>query len=214
MKFLIFLLILSCSHEHHQHGTNEANRHMHGKSQTDLIKAFNDPARDSYQRPQDVLKFMGNLKGKKVIDIGSGGGYFTRYLLEAGAEVTAADVDETFLAHLRKTFSQEKYPNITLLKIEFDDPKMGTGSYDVAFMANTYHHLNDRKSYLQKIQKGLRKKGQFVVVDFKKGAQIGPPAHLRISADEVIQELRNAGFQRVEVSETDFKHHYCLKAML
>jgi ubiquinone/menaquinone biosynthesis C-methylase UbiE len=39
-----------------------------------------------------VIKMLGSIKGKKVIEIGCGNGYFSRYLARRGAKVTAFDI--------------------------------------------------------------------------------------------------------------------------
>jgi ubiquinone/menaquinone biosynthesis C-methylase UbiE len=135
---LLSFLTISCGHHHH-FGTNASNQHMHKKSHAELIKAFDDPARDGWQKPQDVLKLMGHLKDKKLIEIGAGSGYFTKYFFKAGGEVIAADVDKTFLEHIQKTL-----PQVQTKKIPFDDPEMESNSFDVAFTSNTYHHIDER----------------------------------------------------------------------
>jgi len=72
MKFLVLLALIACSHVRHNH----ANKHMHKKSHEELIARFEDPRRDQWQKPLNVLDKMGSLKGLTLIDIGSGGGYF------------------------------------------------------------------------------------------------------------------------------------------
>lgn len=199
MRFILFLLLLSCSHQHH--GTNHANQHMHKKSHSDLIKAFDDPARDEWQKPQEVMKLMGHLKNKDLIDIGSGSGYFSFKFLKHGARVVAADVDEKFLTHIQK---QSMPPQIR--KIEYSDPQMKSEEFDIAFNCNTYHHIENRVSYFKKVLNGLRKYGKLVIVDFKlplpEGKRIGPPAEMRIPVEVVTQELKEAGFKKFEIHHT------------
>lgn len=199
---LLLVLIAGCAHApgHHNHGAR-ANHHMHKKSHAELIKAFDDPARDEWQRPQEVLRLMGDLKGKKVIDIGSGSGYFSFKFHKVQALVTAADVDEKFLAHIRQ---QADAP--ATRKIEFTDPVMAAGEFDVAFNCNTYHHIDGRVAYFSKVRQGLSAQGKLVIVDFKlpvpAGKRIGPRASMRIPVETVVAELKEAGFQRFEVHHT------------
>ena len=42
----------------------------------DLVERFESPERDAYQMPDKVLNALGDLKGKTIIDIGAGSGYF------------------------------------------------------------------------------------------------------------------------------------------
>lgn len=203
-KYLLFILLLECAHS--PLGKNESNRHMHKKSHHDLIKAFDDPSRDDWQKPQFVLKLMGNLRSKKIIDIGAGSGYFSKFFLAQGASVVAADVDETFLSHIKKSL-----PEALTRLIPFDDPLMEQGTYDYAFTCNTYHHIDDRLSYLKKILAGLKSGGKFVIVDFKAIAEVaGPPLKMRVPFSQVSSELTEAGFSAIEVFNDDLERQYVI----
>lgn len=211
MKFLnVFLLlfIFSCSHDGHNH----ANKHMHKKSHAELIKSFNDPARDKWQRPQIVLLKMGDLHNRNVIDIGSGSGYFTKYFIQANAQVTAADVDERFLDYIKMNL---KSSNLFLKRIRYDDPLMGKDQFDMAFTCNTYHHIDNRVGYFRKVLKGLRKGGKLVVVDFKKenlNVKVGPPLSMRIDVNEVRKELELAGFKNIQIDHNSLTRQYIVIA--
>lgn len=211
MRLLLFCLILvSCSHSHHGH--NKANIHMHKKDHKDLILSFSDPARDHWQRPQRVLELIGPLKGKKVIDIGSGSDYFTNYFLKDKALVVAGDVDQKFLRHIEQSFPQKEFPHLSILPIEYDDPKMTDSTYDLAFTSNTYHHIENRVEYLKKVRKGLKTGGRFVALDFKvnppSGKIIGPPLSMRVSETTVVKELLEAGFDHLEIYANEFEYQY------
>lgn len=209
MRFLfIALIIVSCSHTEHN---NHANQHMHKSSHADLIKRFDDPKRDLVQKPEVVMKLLAPLKGKRVIDIGVGSGYFAKHFLEAGALVTGADVDDKFLQHVSERFTAAEFKT---LKIAYDDPMMGEAQYDMAFTSNTYHHIDQRVSYLKKVRAGLKTAGRFVVFDFKKegDAKSGPPLAMRIDKTQVISELKEAGFSHITTHNEEFEQHYLIIA--
>lgn len=211
--FLLFITI-SCSHHHADH--NSANKHMHKTSHDQLISNFEDPKRDQWQKPELVMKLIAPLKGLEVIDIGVGSGYFSNHLLQAGAKVTGADVDEKFLQHNRQRFNEKEYPQFTTLKIDYDDPKMKSASFDMAFTSNTYHHIENRVEYLKKVKAGLKPSGRVVILDFKKShdkkAHFGPPQSMRLAAETVGSELKQAGFDNISVNESDFADHYLVIA--
>lgn len=207
--FLIILISMSCSH-------HSANKHMHKVSHDQLISRFEDPKRDEWQKPELVIKLIAPLKEREVIDIGVGSGYFSKHLLDAGARVTGADVDEKFLHHVRKRFDEKNYPSFITLKIDYDDPKMKTDFYDMAFTSNTYHHIENRVEYLKKVKAGLKLNGRVVILDFKKGHEqkphFGPPQSMRLSVEQVHAELKQAGFDKISVNESDFVAHYLVIA--
>lgn len=212
--FFLLLLFVGCSHQHADH--NPANKHMHKAPHGELISHFEDPKRDLWQKPELVIKLISPLKGLKVIDIGVGSGYFSKYLLGAGAKITGADVDEKFLEHTRKRFSSQDYPHFSTLKIAYDDPMMTINSFDMAFTSNTYHHIENRVDYFKKVKAGLKSAGRVVVLDFKKHddkkAHFGPPQSMRVTVETVVSELQQAGFLNISVNVEDFEDHYLVIA--
>jgi ubiquinone/menaquinone biosynthesis C-methylase UbiE len=212
--FLLIFITISCSHHHGD--KNSANKHMHKAPHHQLINNFEDPKRDLWQKPELVMKLLSPLKGLEVIDIGVGSGYFSNHLLDAGAKVTGADVDEKFLEHNRKRFDEKQFPNFTTLKIDYDDPKMKNAFYDMAFTSNTYHHIENRVEYLKKVKAGLKSSGRVVILDFKKSndkkAHFGPPQSMRLPVETVVSELKQAGFDKVSVNVDDFADHYLVIA--
>jgi predicted methyltransferase len=57
------------------------------------------------------------------------------------------------------------------------------------------HHIDNRPAYYARLAKALKPGGRIVVVDFfKKELPVGPPASMKLSDDEVIAELKAAGF--------------------
>ena len=95
----------------HKHGDKAhhggANEYMHQASTEDLIERFESEERNAYQKPDEVIKFLGDIKGKKIIDIGAGSGYFSVPLAKAGAKVIAADVDDEFQAYIKKRIEED-----------------------------------------------------------------------------------------------------------
>ena len=47
---------------------------------------FDDPARDEWQKPKEVVAIMGIQPGQTVADIGAGTGYFLPYLSQMREE--------------------------------------------------------------------------------------------------------------------------------
>jgi 2-polyprenyl-3-methyl-5-hydroxy-6-metoxy-1,4-benzoquinol methylase len=134
MHLLFFFFFVGCA-QNKPH--DSANEHMHRVSHAELIKRFDDPKRDEQQRPEVVMKLLSPLANLEVIDIGIGSGYFAKHLLDGGAFVTGADVDDKFLKFVTEKFSAQDYPRFKILKIDFNDPKMKADFYDMAFTSNT-----------------------------------------------------------------------------
>jgi 2-polyprenyl-3-methyl-5-hydroxy-6-metoxy-1,4-benzoquinol methylase len=212
----IILVSISCSHKKHHHG--HANHVMNQKVFEDLVKAFESPERESYQKPNLVIASMGDIRKKNVIDIGAGTGYFSFRMAKKGAYVTHADVDDRFI-----DFANEKSKkigvskNFKTLKIPYDDPQMGISQYDIALLVNTYHHIEDRTDYFKKVKDGLINGGQLVIVDFKKPKNPSEPnkfprEEMRISVSQIKEELATCGFTSFKVDNRMLPYQFVLYA--
>jgi len=207
------------AHDHHKkHDHNDANTHMNKSSLEELESRFESAERLITQKPYEVIALFGDLKGKKIMDIGAGTGYFTFKLAEKGAEVIAGDVSDEFQEYIRHKMKTLKIPNtqLKLRKLHYDDPLLYEEEVDGAIVVNTYHHIDQRVPYFSKVRNGLRPQGLLMIVDFMKkefeNEVPGPPIEMRISSDEVIQELRESGFTNIELDETLLPFQYIVKA--
>ncbi len=185
-----------------------ANRHMHQGNLQDLINRFEDPERDIWQKPEEVIELFGNVADKVVLDIGAGSGYFSFRLAAQGARVIAADVDDNFQSYIADKKVELGYSDdqIKLKKIPYDSPQLDPESIDLAIIVNTYHHIDQRAEYFEQVYQGLRPGGSLMVVDFKPGlpeAAPGPPDEMKIPASQVVKELEASGFN-------DFKQNHKL----
>jgi ubiquinone/menaquinone biosynthesis C-methylase UbiE len=198
--------------KHHGHH-HSANEYMHQESVDELIKRFESPERDAYQQPEKVLEYLGDISGKKIMDIGAGSGYFSVKLAEKGAQVIAADVSEEFQSALKKRIEQESLSNISLRKIPFESPNLAPNEVDMVLIVNTYHHIEDRPGYFAQVKKGTKESGKLVVIDFfKSETPVGPPVHHKIGIDQVISELKEAGYDTFEVNVDLLPYQYIIMA--
>jgi 2-polyprenyl-3-methyl-5-hydroxy-6-metoxy-1,4-benzoquinol methylase len=182
--------------EHHKsESAKTANEHMNRSSTEDLIERFESPERDAYQKPELVLEYLGDLKDKKIMDIGAGSGYFSVKLAEKGANVIAADVSDEFQDALKIRIDENNLENIELRNIPYDSPDLADNEVDMVLIVNTYHHIENRIDYFSKVKKGIKPDGELVVIDyFKKELPVGPPVNHKIDMDTVISELEEAGY--------------------
>lgn len=196
-----------------QKHANAANEHMHHTPVEELIKRFESPERDAYQQPEKVIQYLGKLKGKTVMDIGTGSGYFSVKLAAKGAAVIAADVNDEFLDFLKKRIEKEKLKNITLRKIPYDSPSLKDQEVDMVLIVNTYHHIENRSEYFSKVRSGTKTSGELVIIDFfKTELPTGPAPAQKISIDEVAAELKKAGYTKFNIDVNLLPYQYIIKA--
>lgn len=193
-----------------------AHEPMQPQSFEEMVKALERPDRASWQKPEEVIAALGPVKGLKVMDIGCGTGYFSFRLQQAGANVIAADVDERFLAYVDSVRVARGIAekNLQTRKLQPNDPGVEKREIDVAFIVNTYHHIEDRKAYFTKLKKGMKSTGYLVIIDFfKKDMPMGPPTSMKLSAEEIIRELSQAGFTKYKTDDKLLPFQYVLFAL-
>jgi SAM-dependent methyltransferase len=157
---------------------------------------FDDPARDAWQRPKDVIDAMEIQPGMTVADIGAGTGYFEPWLSRAVGEtgtVLALDVEPDMVRYLNERVAREHLANVRPSLVPMDGPNLPAGGVDRILIVDTWHHIPDREAYAAKLQSGLKVGGKVFVVDFKLDAKHGPPPQHRLTAEQVARELTAGG---------------------
>jgi predicted methyltransferase len=159
-------------------------------------KQFDDPGRDRWQRPAEVIAALAVAPAMVVADIGAGTGYFAIHLAAAvGAEgrVLALDIEPDMVRYLGLRAAREGLAQLAPRQVAVDDPGLAPGSVDRVLIVNTWHHIPAREAYAVKLAAALAPGGAIMVVDYRLDAERGPPRHHRLSAATVATELASAG---------------------
>jgi SAM-dependent methyltransferase len=158
-------------------------------------KIFDDPARDDWQRPHQVIQALALAPDAVVADIGAGTGYFTvriARMIPAG-HVVAEDVEPEMIKYVSQRIKRESLPNVTPLLGQPDDPRLPV-PVDLVLVVDTYHHIDGRQAYFRRLQGHLKPAGEVAIIDFTKDSPIGPPPSERLAADDVKKEMAQAGY--------------------
>ncbi len=208
----------SAQETHHQQQGHGHSRHAFSDRNAiaQMAANFESAERDSMQQPNKVIRFLGDIRGKKIMDIGAATGYFSVKFAAMGAQVIAADVSEEFQAYLKQRIEKEKISNIELRRVPYDSPSLKDREADIVFVANTYHHIENRVEYFKKVKHGLKPDGELVILDYFKAIFTdkiqAPEMAMRASIDEVVFELRKAGYSSFEVEVNLLPYQYIIKA--
>jgi ubiquinone/menaquinone biosynthesis C-methylase UbiE len=186
--------------------------HRHGDAQA-YIASLDDPARDAYQKPDEVMKALGLRPGETVADIGAGSGYFTvRFARAVGptGRVYAVDVSPEMIRHLNRRLRDEKIPNVVAVLSDPDDPLLPDASVDRFVIVDTWHHVDDHATYLGRLKRMLKPGGQVVHIDFqKRDLPVGPPVSMKVAREDLVREMEDAGF-RLASEHTFLPYQYFL----
>jgi ubiquinone/menaquinone biosynthesis C-methylase UbiE len=174
----------------------EHDAHRLHADPTAYMASLDDPARDAWQKPHEVVMALALTPGMTVADIGAGTGYFTlRFARHVGnGSVLAVDVSPSMLDEVRSRAARGSLGNVRTVLARPDDPQLPAAGVDVVFICDTWHHVEQRPAYLARIRRALKPGGRFVIVDFKKDAPVGPPASMKLARADVVAEVQAAGF--------------------
>ena len=207
----LILPALAGAQDHTSRDMQEMHR-LHQDSKA-YIAMLEDPKRDEYQKPHEVITAL-KLKDDEVIaDIGAGSGYFAfRFAHHVGdaGRVYAVDVSPEMILHLNRRIRDLKLKNVVSILAAPDDPLLPDASIDRFFICDTWHHIGHHDQYLALLKKMLTPGGQVVMLDFKKvETPVGPPVEMRIARDDLVKEMEANGFQ-VEAEHTFLPYQYFL----
>ena len=202
-RSLLVGLSIGCGHpaqpglppgaEHH-HPATMMHRFEHADA---WAKVFDDPARDTWQHPDEVVAALGLLPNMTVADVGAGTGYFTVRLARAvpGGHVIATDIEPDMVRYLDDRAHREKLGNVRAVLATVDDPRLEPNSVDRILVVDVWHHVADRGAYAKGLATALRTGGQIAIVDFTQEATHGPPREHRLRSEVIITDLQGAGLE-------------------
>ena len=160
-------------------------------------KSFDDPARDAWQRPDDVLAALGLRPGMAIADVGAGTGYFTVRLARAvpDGQVIATDIEPDMVRYVVERAKREGLGNVTAVLAGAADPNLPAASVDRILIVDVWHHIADRVRYATGLAAALRPGGQVAIVDFTMTSAHGPPPKHRLTPEAIMADLRAAGLE-------------------
>src|SRR5574341_916909 len=96
--------------------------HLNPKS---YIGTLEDPKRDTYQKPHEVLTALNLKPGEIIADIGAGSGYFTfrlAHFVGDQGRVYAVDISPDMIRHINRRIREARSTNIVSILADPDDP--------------------------------------------------------------------------------------------
>ena len=171
-----------------------AHQHHPPHDAQEYARVLEDPKRDVWQLPHEVIMVLRLKPDEVVADIGAGTGYFARRFAHHVKKVYAVDIDPKLLEMAKK----DAPPNEEMVLAAADDPKLPPGSVDTIFFCDVLHHIENRPAYYARLAKALKPGGRIVNIDFHKDKPMpfGPPEAMRIAEADVVKEFEAAGFRK------------------
>lgn len=129
-----------------------------------LGKMYGDEA--SKYRSKCRKEAIGNLQGKRVLDLGCGNGFASMQALREGAYVTAIDISPASIEYLIDNAKQEQLDcNLDACVMDAHHLELEDGTFDVVIGNGILHHLPDLEQAIREIKRVLKDSGYAVFVE-------------------------------------------------
>ena len=170
----------------HQHSFGDAEK---------WAKVFDDPERDAWQKPHEVIQALELDPDAVIADIGAGTGYFAARFarMVPQGRVYGVDIEPDMVKYLSERAKREGLKNVRAVRAAPGDPRLPEKA-DVVVLVDVYHHVEDREQYFRRLQSSLKPGGRVAVIDFRMDSPAGPPKSARIEPGRVKAEMERAGY--------------------
>ena len=146
-----------------------------------------------------VLEFMGNLTGKKALDLGCGTGRLVKDLINSGAEVVGIDISDEMIKIMKN-----KFPKVESLLADSENLPFEDNSFDFVIASFFIVHLKNLTKTFDEIYRVLKDGGKFVLtninqrkapkLDIDSGKKIVIQSYYH-RPEDVIKALENSFFK-------------------
>jgi ubiquinone/menaquinone biosynthesis C-methylase UbiE len=159
--------------------------------------------RDTWQRPDEIIKRLGIKVGSNVADIGSHEGYFTMKLAKkVGKEgkVYAVDISKDKVEKLKKHLDERNIQNVTAIIGDENDPKLPANSLDAVLIVDTYHEMDAHQEILRHVKDALKPKGRLVLCEpiaeeRKESPRAEQERKHELAMNYAVEDLKAMGFK-------------------
>jgi 2-polyprenyl-3-methyl-5-hydroxy-6-metoxy-1,4-benzoquinol methylase len=113
-----------------------------------------------------VMHRLGDIRGKKILDVGAGLGESSVYFALCGAEVYYNDISPK-MGEFAQKLAAKHGVNLQLLIAPVEKLSVGSDFFDIIYCANLMHHVpeSDHDFWIENMHNALKKDGTLVTWD-------------------------------------------------
>ena len=131
------------------------------ESWADFVRGGKDYYRDEMNNPA-AFKIIGNVKGKRVLDLSCGEGYNTRILARRGAKVMGVDFSEKMIKLAKQREKREKLGINYHVSDAANLKDFENGSFDVVVCLMALMDIQRYEAAISEVARVLKKNGRFI----------------------------------------------------
>jgi SAM-dependent methyltransferase len=220
--FVCFVIIsvFACKQNQEKPGGYQTSERPNDKKNPngfdDLVADFESKDRLIWQKPEMVIRLLGDISDKTVADLGAGTGFFAFRIVPNAKKVIAIDIDPRFITFMDSAKSElplEYRDRFETRLVDTDNAKLKSGEVNAVIIVNTYMYISNRVEYMKKLRQGVAKNGKVLIVDYKeKNIPVGPPVSIKVPLSIVEKELKEAGFKNIIADDTSLDYQYIITA--
>lgn len=155
-------------------------------------------SREEQDKASVAVANMSLRPNSVVADIGAGVGYYTFRVAPKvpNGKVYAIDVQEEFVAALKKRAAARGLTNVKVVKGGSQRINLPENLLDLAFMVDVYHELEYPQEMLQDIYRALKPEGELLLLEYRaEDPDVQVKELHKMSVEQITKELGANGFE-------------------
>ncbi len=113
---------------------------------------------------QFILRLLGPLAGKRILDVGAGLGESSVYFALQGADVTCTDLSPS-MVDTASRLAQLHGVTVKAVVSPGETLYVHSNEFDIVYIANTIHHVTNKPALFSQLRRVLKPGGIFVSID-------------------------------------------------
>lgn len=139
------------------------NVEMHNKKMYDKFGKEYQKSRDEkwknrlyneYLEVPSMIKAVGKIKGKNLLDVGCGAGVHIEQYLKKGAKCSGIDISKTLIDLARERCPEAEFKVGTMTKLPYKN-----NSFDIVTISLALHYVEDTRKVFREVNRILKKNG-------------------------------------------------------
>lgn len=149
-----------------------------------------------------ITKFNISLEGKRILDVGSGTGFFSEFYLSNSGEVLGLDITRTSVELLTKSLPNGEFITLDISEEIFQEPYLSERSFNIVNVQSVLYHITEEARFdkaLENLARCLATGGYLFITDFFGSEDYSPAQHVKYRSLKKYKILEQSGIEILEI---------------